>query len=48
VRFCRLAQRDVYEIDALRWVNLPDNAEARDVKHHYTDEWDLFQQCIFR
>ncbi len=41
-------ERDVYELDASRWVSLLRNAGAADVDHRYTDEWNLFQQYMFR
>jgi ubiquinone/menaquinone biosynthesis C-methylase UbiE len=46
--FLAIDQRDVYELDASRWVNLLQNAGAQEVTHSYTDEWNLFQQYIFR
>ena len=42
------AQRDVYELDTSRWLDLLETVGARDVSHQYTDEWNLFQQYVFR
>lgn len=36
-------QRDVYEVDAARWIGLLHLAGAQHVTHRYTDEWNLFQ-----
>jgi hypothetical protein len=39
-------QRDVYELDAARWIGLLHRAGAEHVTHRYTDEWNLFQQYV--
>ena len=41
-------QRDVYELDAVHWIDLLQQAGAQHVTHRYTDEWNLFQQYAFR
>lgn len=40
--------RDVYELDAATWVDLLRAANANDVRHRYTDDWNLFVQYVFR
>jgi methyltransferase family protein len=40
--------RDVYELDVATWVDLLRAADARDVEHRYTDQWNLFVQYVFR
>ena len=39
-------QRDVYELDAARWIGLLHRAGAEHVTHRYTDEWNLFHQYV--
>ena len=40
--------RDVYELDAARWLTLLRDAGATKADHHYTDQWNLFVQYIFQ
>jgi hypothetical protein len=40
-------RRDVYEHDAASWVRLLRAAGAQRIRHQYTDDWNLFQQCLF-
>ncbi len=42
-----LAERDVYELDAPRWIELLERAGAHIVSNRFTDEWCLFQQYVF-
>ena len=35
-------QRDVYELDAVHWIDLLQQAGTQQVTHRYTDEWNLF------
>lgn len=46
--FVSRAQRDVYELDAAHWLELLARVGAHDVTHRYTDEWNLFQQYVYR
>ncbi len=41
-------QRDVYELDVAHWLRLLGAVGARHVTHTYTDDWNLFQQYVFR
>ncbi len=40
-------KRDVYELDVPHWLHLLEQAGAKVLSHHYTDEWNLFHQYIF-
>ncbi|MET0701180.1 MAG: class I SAM-dependent methyltransferase [Mycobacterium sp.] len=39
--------RDVYELDAARWLELIRQSGAQHQTHRFTDQWNLFQQYVF-
>jgi len=43
-----LQERDVYELDAIHWLDLFENAKAEIVSHKNSDEWNLFHQYILK
>ena len=45
--FAPLEQRDVYELDVSRWLEVLQRANAHVLQHRYTDEWYLFHQYAF-
>ncbi len=41
-----LPERDVYELDAIHWLELLESAKANIISHKNSDEWNLFHQYV--